>query len=64
MKTWKYRQRKKGEGRRRGKKLTDNLNKLSIFYRQVLAARPAGTNDYSHLELTGVEHPECNSKPS
>ncbi|MCH82829.1 hypothetical protein A2U01_0003641, partial [Trifolium medium] len=27
----------------------------------VLAARPAGTNDCSQLELPGVERPECNS---
>jgi hypothetical protein len=42
----------------------ETLNQSSIFYRQVLAARPAGTNDRSQFELPGVERPECNSKPS
>ncbi|GAU45339.1 hypothetical protein TSUD_84560 [Trifolium subterraneum] len=31
---------------------------------QVLAARPAGSNDHSKLELPGTGHPECNSQPS
>jgi hypothetical protein len=31
---------------------------LSIFYRQILAARPAGTNENPQLELSGIEHPE------
>jgi hypothetical protein len=33
----------------------------SMFDRQVLAARTAGSNDYLKLELPGTGHPECNS---
>jgi hypothetical protein len=40
------------------------LNQASIIYRQVLAAKPVGTNDYPQLELPGVERPDCNSKPT
>ncbi|MCI13646.1 hypothetical protein A2U01_0034765, partial [Trifolium medium] len=39
------------------------MNQNNIFYRQVLAARTAGTNDHNELELLGPEQPECNSKP-
>jgi hypothetical protein len=33
----------------------------SNFYRQVLAARSAGSNENTQLELSGEEHSECNS---
>jgi hypothetical protein len=33
----------------------------SNFYRQVLEARTAGSNENTQLELSGEEHSECNS---
>jgi len=36
----------------------------SIFYRRVLEAKTAGTNDYFELELPRIRQPECSSKSS